>query len=255
MEAAIQPNTSLIWTETPANPTLAIYDLRALADLAPAVGAKLAADNTFATPFHQRPLIHGADLVVHAATKGLGGHGDAIGGIVCGDSDTCQSIRDETARAVGATMSPFVAWLIARGVRTLGLRAERSARTAMELAQRLEAHPAVEWVRYPGLPSHPEHELASRQMTRGYGALIAFQVHGGLKRGAEVHDALRLITRAVSLGDVRSLITHPASTTHQSMSPDVRTAAKISDGLMRLSVGVEGVEDLWSDLQCALSGD
>ena len=150
-------------------------------------------------------------------------------------------------------MSPFAAWLIARGVRTLALRAERSANSAMELALRLEAHPAIEWVRYPGLASHPGHALASRQMSRGFGALIAFQVHGGLERGARVHDALTLITRAVSLGDVRSLITHPASTTHQSMSPDVRAAAQIGDGLMRLSVGVEGLEDLWSDLECALS--
>lgn len=250
--AAIRPQTRVVFAETPANPTLAITDLHAVAEIAHGAGAILVADNTFATPWHQRPLAHGADLVVHAATKGLGGHGDAVGGVVAGGSERLRIIRNDSVNGMGAAMSPFTAWLIARGVRTLPLRAARASESAAELARRLEADARIERVHYPGLPSHPGHAVATRQMRRGFGALVAFEVEGGLDPARQGYDALRVIARAVSLGDVRSLITHPASTTHHSMGAEARRAAGIADGLMRLSVGIEDVEDLWRDLDRAL---
>ena len=249
---ACRGETRVLWIETPANPALKVTDIAAAADIAHARGARLVVDSTFATPYHQRPLAHGADLVVHSATKAICGHGDAIGGVVAGDAELCARLRADAVRTGGASMSPFTAWLLARGARTLSLRAERSSATAHELARRLEAHPRVERVFYPGLASHPQHDVARRQMQRGFGALVAFEVRGGVSAGQRVYDRIALITRAVSLGDVRTLLTHPAGTTHASMSREQREAAGISEGLMRLSVGIEGVDDLWSDLDHAL---
>jgi len=253
IRAALRPETKLVWIETPANPVLAVTDVAAVAELCRAHGARLVVDSTFATPFHQRPLELGADLVVHSATKAIGGHGDAVGGVVAGSRELCDAVRTEVVRSEGAAMSPFTAWLLARGARTLPLRAARASETAAELARRLEDHGGVERVRYPGLPSHPQHEVARRQMRGGYGALVAFDVEGGREAGRRVHDSVRTITRAVSLGDLRTLLTHPATTTHASMSADALRAAGIGDGLMRLSVGIEDVEDLWRDLDRALS--
>jgi methionine-gamma-lyase len=247
---AIDPRTRVVWVETPANPTLAVTDL---ADAKRQAGdALLFVDSTFATPFHQNPLRHGADLVVHSATKGIGGHGDVIGGVVAGGAEHVARVRDVGGRIGGATMSPMSAWLLARGARTLALRQNRASATAATLAERLDGDPRVSVVHYPGLASHPGYAVAVRQMERGFGALLSFEVAGGEARGRRAHDGVRLITRAVSLGDVRTLITHPASTTHHSMPRDRRLEAGITDGLMRLSVGIEDVEDLWSDLDRAL---
>jgi cystathionine beta-lyase/cystathionine gamma-synthase len=252
VRAAIDPRTRVIYAETPANPTLAISDLRALADLAHECGAKLVVDSTFATPFHQRPVTLGADLALHSATKALCGHGDAVGGVVSGRREDVQRVREQGVRTCGGAMAPFSAMLIARGIRTLGLRMERASSTALELAKRLAADTRIERVAYPGLPSHPGHELAAQQMDRGFGALVAFEVRGGLPAGARAYDAVRVIARAVSLGDVRSLLTHPASTTHASLTPEQRRDAGLGEGLLRLSVGIEDVEDLWEDLDRAL---
>jgi methionine-gamma-lyase len=253
IERAIEPRTRVVYVETPANPTLAITDLAAAARVAHANGAVLVCDSTFATPYHQQPLALGADVVVHSATKALGGHGDALGGAVASSEENVRRVREEGIRTLGAALSPFSAMLIARGVSTLGLRMGRASASAAELARRLERDPRVERVHYPGLPSHAGHEIAARQMRRGFGALIAFEVRGGRDAGARAYDALELVSRAVSLGDVRSLVTHPASTTHASLDPDARRAAGIGEGLMRLSVGIEEIEDLWEDLDRALS--
>jgi methionine-gamma-lyase len=215
-------------------------------------GALLVVDGTFATPYHQRPLAHGADLVLHSMTKAISGHGDAIGGVVSGRADLVARLRADAVRTAGAALSPLTAMLVSRGLRTLGLRMKQASASALELARRLEADARIERVHYPGLPSHPHHELARRQMERGYGAMIAFEVRGGLQAGARAYDAVRVISRAVSLGDARSLLTHPASTTSASMPRPDRLAGGITDGMMRLSVGIEDVEDLWEDLDQAL---
>lgn len=248
---AMRPRTKVVYLETPANPTLAITDLAAAR--AAAGSATVVVDSTFATPYHQRPLELGADLVVHSATKFLCGHGDAVGGVVLGSADRVEAARKVGVRTAGAAMSPFTAMLLSRGVRTLGLRMRRASASALELAVRLASHPAVAEVSYPGLSTHPGHAVAARQMRAGFGALIAFEVEGGLAAGARCYDALEVVTRAVSLGDVRSLITHAASTTHASLTPERRAAAGIGEGLLRLSVGIEDVEDLWEDLDRALS--
>lgn len=252
IEAAMRPETRVVYIETPANPTLAITDVAEAARIAHAGGARLVVDSTFATPYHQRPLALGADLALHSATKALSGHGDVVGGVVSGSTVDVARVREEGVRTCGAALSPLSAMLIARGARTLALRMERASGSALELARRLEEHPAIARVAYPGLPSHPGHAVAGRQMQRGYGALIAFEVKGGLGAGARAYDAVRLIARAVSLGDVRSLLTHAASTTHASLSAAQRAEAGIGEGLMRLSVGVEDVEDLYADLEQAL---
>jgi methionine-gamma-lyase len=250
--AAMRPTTRVVYAETPANPTLAITDIAALAEVAHARGAQLFVDSTFATPAHQRPLALGADLSLHSATKALCGHGDAVGGVACGDAERVARVRAEGVRTCGSALSPLSAMLIARGIRTLGLRAARASASALELARRLEEDPRVERVHYPGLASHPGHEVAERQMRGGFGGLVAFEVRGGREAGARCYDAVEVISRAVSLGDVRTLLTHAASTTHASLSEAQRRAAGIGEGLMRLSVGVEDVEDLWEDLDRAL---
>jgi len=251
--AAMRPETRIVWVETPANPTLALTDLAAVVDVARDRDALIVVDGTFATPHHQQPLAAGVDLVVHSATKAIGGHGDVVGGVVAGSAARCAAVRDLAVRKAGGTMAPLSAWLLTRGVKTLPLRAERAAATALELARRLERDSRVAWVRYPGLPSHPQHDLACHQMRHGFGALVAFEVAGGLDAGRRLHDGVALITRAVSLGDTRTLLTHPASTTHVSMPPGDRRAAGITDGLLRLSVGLEGVDDLWADLDRSLA--
>ncbi len=241
----------VVYLETPANPTLAVTDIAAVARHKGE--ACLVVDSTFATPYHQRPLELGADLVVHSATKALSGHGDAIGGVLSGSAELVAEARAFGVRSCGAAMSPMTAMLIARGARTLGLRMARASTTAQILAERLEAHPAVARVHYPGLASHPDHAVAARQMRRGFGSLVAFELAGGQEAGARCYDRLSLIARAVSLGDTRSLMTHPASTTHASLTAEERAAASIGEGLMRLSVGIEDLDDLWRDLASALA--
>jgi methionine-gamma-lyase len=253
-ERALRPSTRLLYIETPANPNLAVADLAAIAALAKARGLRTVADNTFATPFAQNPHALGIEVVVHSMTKALGGHGDAIGGCVCGRGQEVSTIRDLVVKGFGGVISPFNAFLVTRGLRTFALRQRQQCASAADLARRLAAHPRVAVVHHPSLPSHPGHALAQRQM-HAYGALLSFELRGdgALSAGKRVLESVRTITHAVSLGDARSLLVHPASTTHSTMPAADRRAANIADGLLRLSVGIEGVEDLWADLDRALS--
>jgi methionine-gamma-lyase len=252
VEAALRPNTRLIYTETPGNPTLKIVDLAALAAFARAHGLLTVCDNTFATPYLQRPIALGIDVVVHSATKYLGGHGDAIAGVAAGPRDLMARCRTRILRDFGGVISPMTAFLVNRGIPTLALRMERHCDNAERIAAFLARHPAVARVSYPGLPAHPRHDAAARQMRR-FGGMIAFEVRGGVPAGVAVMDAVRLCTLAVSLGDVRTLISHPASMTHSTVAREAREAAGITDGLVRLSVGIEDVDDLIADLDQALT--
>jgi methionine-gamma-lyase len=249
---AIRPTTRVLYAETPANPTLGITDLRALSELAHARGAALVVDNTFATPYCQNPLALGADLVLHSLTKALGGHGDAIGGIAAGSRARIDPIRELAVKGLGGMLAPFNAFLISRGMRTLALRQEKACRSALRIAEFLAGHPRVARVHYPGLATHPGHEIANKQM-RAFGSLLSFELKGGVEAGRRVIDAVRVITHAVSLGDVRSLMTHPASTTASTMPAELRAKAGIVDGLIRLSVGIEDADDLVADLESALA--
>ncbi len=261
--AAIGPATRVLYVETPSNPILGVTDIPAVVSLAKAHGLLTIADNTFATPFAQTPHALGVDLVIHSMTKALGGHGDAIGGAVCGNTALVARVADAIVKGFGGTLSPFTAFLVSRGLRTFALRQRQACETAALLAARLEEHPAVERVHHPSLRSHPGHALAQRQM-HAYGSLLSFEVRGeqgkgdgggarsALARGRRVLEGVRVITHAVSLGDVRSLLVHPASTTHSTMPADARALAHITDGLLRLSVGIEPAADLWSDLSRAL---
>jgi methionine-gamma-lyase len=249
---AIQPNTRMVFIETPTNPTLDIVDIRSAAEIAHQHGAILVVDNTFASPYLQRPIEHGADVVVHSLTKYINGHSDVIGGmIVSSDRELHKKMR-RVLSLFGGIMDPHQAWLILRGVRTLPLRMERSQQNAMKIAEFLTDHPKVAWVRYPGLPDHPQHELAKAQMD-GFGAMICFGVKGGIEGGITLMNNVRIITLAVSLGGVESLIEHPASMTHISIPREEREKAGITDELVRLSVGCEDFEDLRDDLDQALA--
>jgi methionine-gamma-lyase len=250
--AARRPATRLIYTETPGNPALTIVDLAALADYARAHDIVTVCDNTFATPYLQRPLDHGIDVVVHSATKYLGGHGDVIAGAAAGSRELMERCRNRVLRDYGGVLSPMAAFLVCRGLPTLALRTERHCDNAERVAAFLASHPAVAHVAYPGLPEHPRHAVACRQMRR-FGGMIAFEVRGGVAAGAAVMDRVRLCTLAVSLGDVRTLIPHPASMTHSTVSREARDAAGITDGLIRLSVGIEDVDDIIADLDQALT--
>lgn len=252
MRAAMRPQTRVVYVETPANPTLDLVDLEQAAAIAHAGGAYLVVDSTFASPHLQRPLEHGADVVLHSMTKYLNGHSDVVAGIlVARDKGVLARLRD-VVQAFGFNLDPHQAWLVLRGVRTLGLRVERAQANAQIIAPWLERHPAVKWVRYPGLPSHPQYELARRQMT-GPGAMIAFELHGGVDAGRRLMNAVRLITLAVSLGGVDSLIEHPASMTHRAVPEEEQRRQGITAGLVRLAVGCEDVEDLVADLEQALA--
>jgi methionine-gamma-lyase len=253
---AIRPETRVLYIETPANPNLAISDVEAVVGLAKGHGLLTVADNTFATPFAQTPLALGVDLVLHSMTKALSGHGDVIGGVVVGRKENVARVRDLIVKGLGGVLSPFSAFLISRGLRTFALRQRQACETAAALALRLSKHPSIERVHHPSLPEHPGHALALRQM-HAYGALLSFEVKGSettssLDAGRRVLEGVRLIRHAVSLGDVKSLLVHPASTTHSTMPKEARELASISDGLVRLSVGVESLKDLWEDLLQAL---
>ncbi len=252
LEAAIGDDTRVVYFETPANPNMRIVDIAAVSAIAHRAGAKVVVDNTYATPYLTRPLERGADLVVHSATKYLGGHGDLIAGLVAGSAADITAIRLYGLKDMtGAVMSPLTAHLILRGLKTLSLRMERHSASAGIVARWLEAHPRVERVHYPGLESFPQHVLARSQMAR-FGGMIAFEVHGGLGAGIDLMNGLTLIQRAVSLGDAETLIQHPASMTHSTYTPDERREHGIADGLIRLSVGLEDPQDLIRDLDAAL---
>lgn len=249
--AAIRPTTKLLYVESPANPTLAVTDIADVARLARSRGVVTIVDNTFATPYCQTPLELGADLVVHSMTKALGGHGDAIGGCVVGAADAMGAIAETVVKGLGGVLAPFNAFLIARGLSTFALRQERATTSALAIARWLERHPAVVRVHYPGLSSSPGHATAARQM-RAFGSLVAFELRG-LDAARRLVDRVELVSHAVSLGDVRSLVTHPASTTASTMPPADRATAGIGDGLLRLSVGIEDTDDLLADLDAALA--
>ena len=251
LRAALKPNTRMIWAETPTNPMLKLVDLAKVAAFARKHGLLLVVDNTFASPMLQRPLALGADLVLHSATKYLNGHSDMVGGIVVAGAAELAERMAFLQNAVGAIAGPFDAFLALRGLKTLHLRMRAHCANALALAQWLETHPAVERVIYPGLKSHPQHVLARRQMD-GYGGIVSVELKGGLKKARRVLERCRLFSLAESLGGVESLIEHPALMTHASLPPAVRKRLGISDGLIRLSVGVEDVADLQAELESAL---
>ena len=249
---AVRPHTKMIYIETPTNPTMKITDLREAAEIAHHAGALLVVDNTFASPYLQRPLERGADVVVESLTKFVNGHSDVVGGaVVTRDPELYKLIR-KTLTVFGGTMDPHQAWLILRGARTLALRVERAQQNASRLAQFLHGHAKVRWVRYPGLADHPQHRLAGEQMD-GYGSMICFGVKGGLEGGVTLLNGVRVISLAVSLGGIESLIEHPASMTHAAIAKEERLKAGILDELVRLSVGCEDFEDLKEDLDQALA--
>ena len=242
---------ALVWVESPTNPLLKIVDIAGVSAAARAVGAAVVVDNTFASPYLQRPLELGATLSLSSTTKYINGHSDCLGGVVVTNEEAWQEKMVFAQKALGLQPSPFDAWLTARGQRTLALRMERHCATALELAQWLERHAKVKWVRYPFLPSHPQCELARRQM-RGGSGMISFELDGSAEAALAFCRRLKYITLAESLGGVESLICHPASMTHASVPPEVRRQVGIGDGLLRLSVGLEDVEDLRADLEHAL---
>jgi methionine-gamma-lyase len=248
---AMRPTTRIVYTESVANPTMDVTDIRGAAEIAHAHGALLVVDNTFCSPYLHRPFEFGADVVLHSVTKFLNGHADVVGGIVVARDEALYRKLRPMMTTLGCNMDPHQAYLVLRGLKTLSLRIERAQQNAQTIAGWLEHQPQVEWVRYVGLPSHPQHELAKRQMS-GFGARIAFGLKGGLAAGRTVMDNVRLATLAVSLGGVETLIEHPASMTHAGMSREHREESGISDGLVRLAVGVEHVDDLIADLGQAL---
>lgn len=254
INAALRPNTRMIWVETPSNPLLRLVDLELVASFAKANNLISVADNTFATPWIQRPLDLGFDLVLHSATKYIGGHSDVIGGVVVAKSKDLAERVGFLQNAVGAISSPFDSFLLHRGLKTLGLRAERHSENALAIATWLESQKDhVERVIYPGLPSHPQHTLAKRQMQNGYGGMISVYLKGDLARVVSVLKQLRFFVTAESLGAVESLIEHPAIMTHATIPAEIRAAQGITDGLVRISVGTEDLEDLLDDFKQALS--
>ena len=252
IEKAMRDNTGMIFLETPANPSMEISDIGGAAQIARARGALLVVDNTFASPYLQRPIELGDDVVIHSLTKFINGHSDVVGGMIVVNSEEMYRRIKRVVSIFGGTMDPHQAWLILRGVRTMPLRVEKAQENAMKLARFLETHPKVVWVRYPGLECHPQHELAKRQMD-GFGSMISFGVKRGIEGGVAVMNSVRLITLAVSLGGVESLIEHPASMTHASIPRAEREESGIKDELVRLSVGCEDFEDLREDLDQALN--
>jgi methionine-gamma-lyase len=247
---AIRPETKLFYLESPANPTLKLVDIAAVVQIARRNNIATLMDNTFATPFNQRPLEYGVDAVVHSATKYLGGHGDLTAGALVGKKETIERARWQTNKILGGVIAPQTAWLVLRGIKTLALRMERHNSNALAVAEFLAQHPKVVAVHYPGLPAHPQHELAQRQMN-GFGGMVAFDV-GGVEAGRRLVNNLKLCLLAVSLGDVATLIQHSASMTHASLERERRLAVGITDGLLRLSVGIERAADIIEDLANAL---
>ncbi|MBE0524896.1 MAG: PLP-dependent transferase [Methanosarcinales archaeon] len=247
----IRKNTKIIFLETPANPTMIISDIEEICKMARDIGALCVVDNTFATPRFQRPLQLGADVVVHSCTKYIGGHADLLGGVVVGKKDFIESMTS-VVNYTGGTMGPLEAWLCIRGLKTLHLRMEKHASNGMKVAEFLEAHPKIGWVRYPGLPTHPQYDIGKKQMS-GYSGMIAFGIKGGIEAGQKLMNSVKLCSLAVSLGAVDTLIQHPASMTHANVPVDVRTKTGITDDLVRISVGIEDAEDIIADLDQALA--
>lgn len=249
---AIRPNTTMIYTETPANPTMGISNLKELAKIAHEINVPLVVDNTFCSPYLQRPIEHGADVVVHSMTKFINGHADIVAGMIVSANEKYHKMIKPVMTNMGPNMDPHQAYMVHRGLKTLGLRIDKAQASAIKIADYLEQHPKVEWVKFPGLKSHPQYELAKQQMD-GPGSMMAFELKGGFDAGKRLMDSVQLILLAVSLGGVESLIQHPASMTHSKISHENKLAAGITDGLVRFAVGIEDVEDLIADLDQALA--
>lgn len=251
---AIKPNTSLVYVETPANPTLKVSDIAAISEVVRQhEGITLIVDSTFASPYLQNPIDLGADLVVHSATKYLCGHGTVTAGVIAGSKKRIDRCRMPYLQCFGAVLDPFAAWLLMQGMKTLGVRMERHCANAMKVAQYLEKHPKVDRVYYPGLESHPTHEIAKKQMHGGYGGMMSVDIKGGMDAVRKVMNNMKVFSLATSLGNVDSLIQHSPSMSHFDMSPEERHAASIFDGQVRLSIGIEDVDDLIDDLEQALA--
>lgn len=251
IKKAIKPNTRMLYIETPANPTVEITDIKACAEIAKEHGLILVVDNTFSSPYLQRPLELGADVVLHSMTKFINGHADIVGGMVVAKSKELYKKLRSMMTALGCNLDPHQAYLVIRGLKTLAIRIDRAQQNAQKIAEYLEKHPKVEWVRYPGLQSHPQYELAKRQMD-GPGALISFGLKGGFEAGKTMMNNVKISILAVSLGGVESLIEHPASMTHSKVSPEDKKKAGITDGLVRYSAGIEDIDDLLWDIEQAL---
>jgi methionine-gamma-lyase len=251
VKKAIKVNTKIIYVETPGNPTLCVSDLEKISKIAHQNNAKVVVDNTFMSPALQNPIALGADVVMHSLTKFLNGHADVVGGVVVvKDEETYQHFR-KTLNQIGGVIDPFNAFLVHRGLKTLAIRMERHCENAQLIAEWLEKHPLIKWIRYPGLKSHPNYEIGLKQH-KGHGGMITLELDGGIEAGRAMMDSVKLFQLAVSLGGVESLIQHPASMTHFSMGREARLAGGITDGLVRISVGIENVNDLISDLEQAL---
>lgn len=252
VKAAVQPNTKCIYVETPANPTLRISDIEEISKIAHDNGAKVIVDSTFASPYLQNPLKLGADIVVHSATKFLCGHGTVVAGVLAGSKELMDRARFPMLQTFGAVISPFDAWLLMQGMKTLGIRMEKHCSNAMKVAEFLNKHPQIEGVLYPGLPTHPSHETAKKQMHNGYGGLMSVNIKGGIEAGKVFMDNVKVFSLATSLGNIDSLVQHSPTMSHFDMSKEEREAVGIYDGQVRLSVGVEDVDDLIADLDQAL---
>jgi cystathionine gamma-lyase/cystathionine beta-lyase/cystathionine gamma-lyase/homocysteine desulfhydrase len=251
LEQFFKPNTKLVFVETPTNPVMAVTDLAAVAELAHTRGAKVVCDNTFMSPYFQRPIEHGVDIVVHSTTKYLNGHSDSVGGFVALNNEEDAEWIKFVQNSVGAILSPMDSFLVLRGTKTLAVRMEAHDKNGRQVAAFLQEHPKVEKVYYPGLQSHPQHEIAKKQQT-GFGGMVSFET-GSLDNARKVLDGVKLCTLGESLGGVETLISHPASMTHAAVPVDARTKLGITDGLVRISVGIEDVEDIIADLDQALS--
>jgi methionine-gamma-lyase len=252
IEKAIKPNTKIVYVETPANPMISITDLEAAAKIAHGVGALLVVDNTFMSPALQQPFKLGADVVLHSMTKFLNGHADVVAGIIITKDEQMYLNMRKVLNQLGGVIDPFNSFLVHRGLKTLSIRMQRHCENAMLIAEHLEKHPKVKWVRYPGLKSHPGYNIGLKQHA-GHGGMISFELNGGFKAGETVMNNVKLCQLAVSLGGVETLVQHPASMTHLSMGAEARKSAGITEGLVRLSVGIENVNDIINDLEQALS--
>ncbi|MGB9805029.1 trans-sulfuration enzyme family protein [Desulfofundulus sp.] len=252
VENALRENTRLIYFESPANPTLKVVDIKAIAELGKKYHILTAIDNTFATPYLQKPIDFGIDVVIHSATKYICGHGDAMGGVVVSTKEIITDLREVSLKNIGSVLSPFSAFLLIRGLKTLDVRMRKHCENALKIAKFLEDHPKIERVFYPGLPTHPQYEVARKQM-RDFGGIVCFELKGGLKAGIKLMESVELCILAVSLGDCETLVEHPASMTHWYVDKKEREKAGITDGLVRLSTGLEDADDLIADLEQALA--
>ncbi len=250
LEKSLKPNTKILYVESPTNPGVTVLDLERLGDFAKKNNLLFVVDNCFATPYIQQPAKLGADLVIHSSTKLMDGQGRVLGGITVGSHDLIDRIY-RFARITGTALSPFNAWILSKSLETLAVRVEAHSKNALTLAEKMEQHPKINWVRYPFLKSHPQYEIAKKQMKLG-GSIIAFEVKGGIAAGKRFIDNIKLCSISANLGDTRSIITHPASSTHAKLSSEERLAVEITDGMIRLSVGLEHTDDIWNDLVQAL---